>query len=505
MNAVDGMLFGLQVAFQWDNLVACFIGVLVGTLVGVLPGIGPVGAMALLLPLTFTLTPTAALIMLAGIYYGSMYGGSTTSILLRIPGCVASMVATLDGYEMAKRGRAGSALFLTTIASFIAGTVGIVGLAFVGPALANAALHFGPPEFFALCVVGLMVLSRLTGSSLPRSLVMVSAGLMIATIGMEPMSGSSRFTFGNINLSQGINLVPVAMGMFGVAELLVMIEERLKRSKPIAVRFRELMPSREEWRRSRAPIARGSALGFVLGLVPGPAALISAFSSYALERRLSKNPEEFGKGAVEGVSGPEAANNAAAQASFVPLLSLGIPFAPATAVLLAALLVHGVQTGPLLMTKHPDIFWGVVSSMYVGNFMLLILNLPLIGLFVSLLRLPMHYLASVVALLCLVGTYAIANSMLDMWVLVISGAVGYLLRKLDFEPAVLVLGLALAPVLERSFLQSLYLVNGEVTQIFARPLTATMLCVGCLVMALPMVLRLLRPRGSAAAVTGTPS
>ena len=485
MGPVEGILFGFSVALQWQNLMGCFFGVLIGTVVGVLPGIGPVGAMALLLPVTLSMTPAGALIMLSGIYYGSMYGGSTTAILLKIPGEVASVVTTLDGYKMAQRGRAGAALFVAAIGSFVAGTVGVIGLAFVGPMLSKAALNFGPPEFLALCLLGLMILSRLTGSSLTRSFIMVAAGLALSTIGMDPMSGTSRFTFGFLELSQGIDLVPVAMGMFGVAELLVMAESALKQQKPIPVRIRELLPTREEWQRSRFPIARGSVMGFLFGLIPGPTALIATFTSYTLERKLSKHPEQFGQGAIEGVAGPEAANNGAAQGAFIPLLTLGIPFAPASALLLTALLVHGVQTGPLMMVNSPDIFWGVVSSMYVGNFMLLVLNLPLIGIFVSLLRLPIHHIASVVALLCVVGTYAISNSMLDIWTLLISGVVSFLLRKLRFEPAILVLALALGTILERSLIQSLYLVQGEWTQIFMRPITAGMLAVGVLVLVVP--------------------
>jgi putative tricarboxylic transport membrane protein len=343
MNAIEGILYGFSVALAWGNLLACFIGVLIGTIVGVLPGIGPVGAMALLLPVTYTLTPAGALIMLAGIYYGSMYGGSTTSILVNIPGEVASMITTLDGYQMARRGRAGAALFVAAIGSFVAGTLGVVGLAFVGPLLSKAALTFGPPEFFTLCLLGLMILSRLTGSSLSQSFVMVAAGLALSTIGMEPMSGTSRFTFGFLDLSQGVDLVPIAMGMFGMAEILTMAEEALNKGAPISVRLRELLPTKEEWRRSRLPIVRGSLMGFLFGLVPGPTALIATFTSYAFERKLSKHPEQFGKGAIEGVAGPEAANNGAAQGAFIPLLTLGIPFAPASAMLLTALLIHGEQ------------------------------------------------------------------------------------------------------------------------------------------------------------------
>jgi putative tricarboxylic transport membrane protein len=487
MTAFEGLAFGFSIALQWQNLFACLAGVLIGTVVGVLPGIGPIGAMALLLPVTYTMTPAGALIMLAGIYYGSMYGGSTTSILLNVPGEVSSVITTLDGYEMARRGRGGAALFIAAIGSFVSGSIGILGLAFLAPALAATALRFGPPEFFALCILGLMVLSRLTGSSLTRAAVMVALGLALSTVGMEPMSGVARFTFGSLDLAQGLELVPIAIGLFGVAELLTAAHNKLTAVRPLPVRLRELLPTRSEWKRSQWPIARGSVLGFLFGLIPGPAAVIATFASYAMERKLSRHPEEFGHGAIEGVAGPEAANNGAAQGAFIPLLALGIPFAPPAAMLLTALLIHGVQTGPLLMVKSPEIFWGVTSSMYVGNVMLLLLNLPLIGVFVALLRLPMYLISSLVALLCVVGTYAISSSFLDLWVLLGSGVAGYVLRQLKFEPAILLMALALGPILERSFLQSLYLTQGSALDIVQRPIAGTMFAIAFLVLVYPML------------------
>jgi len=486
MNAFEGLAFGFSIALQWPNLLACFAGVLIGTVVGVLPGIGPIGAMALLLPVTYSMSPAGALIMLAGIYYGSMYGGSTTSILLKVPGEVSSVITTLDGYEMARRGRAGAALFVAAIGSFVAGSVGILGLAFLAPLLASTALRFGPPEFFSLCILGLLVLSRLTGSSLVRAAVMVALGLALSTVGMEPMSGVARFTFGSLDLAQGLELVPIAIGLFGVSELLAAAHDKLKVERPLPVRLRELLPTLAEWKRSRWPIIRGSVLGFLFGLIPGPTAIIATFSSYALERKLSKHPEEFGKGAIEGVAGPESANNGAAQGAFIPLLALGIPFAPASAMLLTALLIHGAQTGPLLMTNSPEIFWGVTSSMYVGNVMLLLLNLPMIGVFVALLRLPPYFISSLVTLLCVVGTYAISNSLLDLWVLLASGIVGFGLRYLKFEPAILLMALALGPILERSFLQSLFLTQGNLIEILERPIAGTMCAIAVLVLLQPI-------------------
>lgn len=496
MNPFEGLWFGFSVALQPGNLLACFAGVLIGTIVGVLPGIGPMGAMALLLPFTYSMSPAAALIMLAGIFYGSMYGGSTMAILMKVPGEVSSVVTTLDGYEMTMRGRAGPALFVAAIGSFVAGSIGILGLAIVGPALARAAVAFGPPEFFVLTLLGLIILSRLTGSSLIRAALMIALGLSISTVGMEPMSGVSRFTFGSLDLAQGLELVPIAVGLFGIAELLRMAEDSFV-SRPQPVRVKDLLPSKSEWRRARWPIVRGSVIGFLFGLIPGPTAMIAAFSSYALERRLSKTPDEFGKGAIEGVAGPEAANNGAAQGSFIPLLALGIPFGPVSAMMLTALLIHGAQTGPLLMTANPEIFWGVTSSMYVGNVALVLLNLPFIGAFVALLRLPKYFIATAIALLCLVGTYAVANSMLDIWVLLISGVAGYLLRKLHFEPAMLVLALALGPILEKSLIQSLFLVQGNWVEIFQRPITAAIFVIGALIVLAPLVLRRFASAGAA--------
>lgn len=491
MNPFEGLAFGFSIALQSQNLLACFVGVLIGTIVGVLPGIGPIGAMALLLPVTYSMTPAGALIMLAGIYYGSMYGGSTTSILLKVPGEVSSVITTIDGYEMARKGRAGAALFVAAVGSFVAGSIGILGLAFLAPVLAASALRFGPPEFFALCILGLLILSRITSSSLAKAAVMVALGLGLSTVGMEPMSGVSRFTFGSLDLAQGLELVPVAIGLFGIAELLSSAHDKLTAGKPLKVNFKDLLPTRLEWNRAQWPIVRGSVLGFLFGLIPGPTAIIATFSSYALEKKLSKHPEEFGHGAIEGVAGPESANNGAAQGAFIPLLALGIPFAPASAMLLTALLIHGAKTGPMLMVESPEIFWGVTSSMYVGNIMLLLLNLPLIGVFVALLRLPMYLISSIVVLLCVVGTYAISNSTLDLWVLLLSGVAGYVLKRLQFEPAILLMALALGPILERSFLQSLYLTQGNLEEILERPIAGVMLLLAFITLVYPIILKLI--------------
>ncbi|HEV8584062.1 MAG TPA: tripartite tricarboxylate transporter permease [Methylomirabilota bacterium] len=498
MGPLEGLAYGFGVALTPGNLFACFVGVLVGTIVGVLPGIGPVGAMALLLPSTFALHPATALIMLAGIYYGAMYGGSTTSILVNVPGEAGSVVTLLDGYQMTRRGRAGAALAVAAVGSFVAGTLGVVGIMFSAAWLANAALHFGPPEYFAITLGGILLLSRLSSARLSHAFVLVAIGLGLGTVGMDTISAARRFTFGSVQLSQGVELVPVIMGLYGVAEVLVLAEEGVRRAQIARVRLREMFPTREEWRRSAAPIARGSVVGFLTGLIPGPAAVLSTFISYALEKRVSKRPEEFGKGAIEGVAGPEAANNGATAGAMVPLLSLGIPFSPATAILLGALVIQGLQPGPLMISQRPEVFWGFVASMYIGNFLLLILNLPLVGLFVSVLRLPQHVLATLVLLLCLVGAFSLNNSFLDLWILVTFGVVGYVLRQLRIDPSPLVVALVLGPMMEKTLRQSLFLTQGSVVEMLARPLTAAILIVPAAVLLGPPLVRVVRRRRAAA-------
>jgi putative tricarboxylic transport membrane protein len=499
MGPIEGLLYGFSIALTPTNLFACLIGVFIGTIVGILPGIGPVGAMALLLPSTFALQPATALIMLAGIYYGSMYGGSTTSILVNVPGEAGSVVTTIDGYQMTRKGRAGAALAVAAVGSFIAGSVGVVGIMLASSWLADQALRFGPPEYFALAAAGLLLLSRLSGGSVMLAFVMVAIGLALGTVGMEPISAIRRFTFGSTQLSQGIELVPVIMGLYGVAEVLLIAESGIKKAQIVSVKLRELLPTRTEWRQSAAPIARGSVVGFLTGLIPGPGAVLSTFIAYTLERKISRTPERFGQGAIEGVAGPEAANNGATAGAMVPLLSLGIPFSPATAILLGALIITGIQPGPLLISQRPEVFWGVVASMYVGNLILLILNLPLVGLFVSVLRLPQHVLATLVLLLCLVGAYSLNNSQLDLWVLVVFGLFGYGLRKLAIDPSPLVVALVLGPLMEKTIRQALFMERGNVLALLGRPITLVLLLAGLLAVALPPVVRLLRARRTAGA------
>jgi putative tricarboxylic transport membrane protein len=502
MGPFEGLAYGFAVALTPTNLFACFLGVLVGTIVGILPGIGPVGAMALLLPSTFALQPATALIMLAGIYYGAMYGGSTTSILVNVPGEAGSVVTTIDGHQMTRKGRAGAALTVAAVGSFIAGSVGVIGIMLASSWLADQALRFGPPEYFALALAGLMLLSRLSGGSVLHAFIMVAIGLALGTVGMEPISALRRFTFGSTQLSQGIELVPVIMGLYGVAEVLLIAESGVRKTHIATVRLRELLPSRAEWKMSGWPIARGSVVGFLTGLIPGPGAVLSTFISYTLERKVSKTPERFGKGAIEGVAGPEAANNGATAGAMVPLLSLGIPFSPATAILLGALVITGIQPGPLLISQRPEVFWGVVASMYVGNLILLILNLPLVGVFVTVLRLPQHVLATLILLLCLVGAYSLNNSQLDLWVLVVFGVFGYSLRKLAIDPSPLVVALVLGPLMEKTLRQSLFMARGEWPTIVARPLTLTLLLVGLLAVAGPSLFRLARRRRTEPQLSG---
>src|SRR2546423_3525647 len=387
-----------------------------------------------------------------------------------------------------------AALTVAAVGSFVAGSVGVVGIVLAAGGLADLAVRFGPPEYFVIALAGLALLSRLSGGSVLHAFLMVAIGLALGTIGMDPISALRRFTFGSVQLWQGIDLVPVIMGLYGVAEILLLIEAGLGRTTIAGVRLRELLPTREEWRRSCAPIARGSVVGFVTGLIPGPAAVLSTFIAYALEKRVSKTPEKFGTGMIEGVAGPESANNGATAGAMVPPFSLGLPFSPATAILLGALVIHGLQPGPLMISQRPEIFWGFVASMYIGNFLLLILNLPLVGLFVSVLRLPQHVLATLVLLLCLVGAYSLSNSFLDLWILVVFGVFGYALRKLRVDPSPLVVALVLGPMMEKTLRQSLFLTRGSVVELITRPLTAAILLVPLAALLGPPLVRLLRRR-----------
>jgi putative tricarboxylic transport membrane protein len=493
LDTLANVIIGFQVALQPINLMYCFIGVLLGTLVGVLPGIGPVSAMSLLLPATLSISPEGGIIMMAGIYYGSMYGGSTTSILVNIPGEAASVVTTLDGHEMAKQGRAGPALGMAALASFIAGTAAVAGLMLLAPVLARAALGFGPAEYFSLMVLGLAVLAFLTQGSLAKALTMAAFGAILGLVGLDAITAQPRLAFSRPELYDGLGIVPVIMGLFGVAEVLANIEKRIGRDM-LATPIGRLLPTRQDWRDSAGPIARGTVLGFFLGLLPGAGAVIASFASYAMEKRLSKTPERFGKGAIEGVAGPEAANNAAAGGAFIPLMVLGIPPNVVMALLLGAFVINGLQPGPLLMVQNPGLFWGIVASMYIGNVMLLVLNLPLVGIWVRLLRVPYNILFPLILLLTIVGVYASSNAIFDVYVMIGFGILGYLMRKFSYEPAPLVLGFVLGPMLENNLRKALIASQGDVSIFVLRPISATCLALAALLILLPLLPRLRKKR-----------
>ncbi|MBS0548805.1 MAG: tripartite tricarboxylate transporter permease [Proteobacteria bacterium] len=493
MEVLSGLMHGFGVALDPINLLYCFIGVFIGTLVGVLPGIGPISAMSLLLPVTLSGTPEAGIIMMAGIYYGSMYGGSTTSILVNIPGEAASVVTCIDGHEMAKIGRAGPALGIAALGSFVAGTFAIVVLMLVAPTLAKVAVAFGPAEYFSLMVLGLTILSFLTQGSMAKALLMACVGVVIGLIGLDQITGFPRLTFDRLELVDGIGLVPVVMGLFGVTEILCNLEQQVRRDV-VQSRIGSLWPDKADMKASAAPIARGTVLGFLLGILPGGGAVISSFASYALERRLSKTPGRFGKGAIEGVAGPEAANNAAAGGAFIPLLTLGIPPNVVMALLLGAFVVHNVQPGPLLMTQHPQVFWGVIASMYIGNIMLLVLNMPLIGMWVQVLKAPYRILFPLILMFCIVGVFASGNAVFDVFVMIGSGVAGYLMRKFGYEAAPLVLAFVLGPMLENNLRKSLILSHGSFEIFVTRPISLLCLLVAVLLLLAPLLPALRRKR-----------
>lgn len=464
------IFFGLQVAFQPMNLFYCFIGVFIGTLIGVLPGLGPTGTMSLLLPITFHISPVGAIIMLAGIYYGAQYGGSITAILANIPGEASSVMTCLDGYQMARQGRAGMALGVSTIGSFIAGSLSIVGLMFLAYPLAKAALKFGPPEYFSLMCMGLVILTFLTQGSMLKSLIMALLGLLIGLIGLDSFTAKPRFTMGFNELMDGVGIVPLVMGLFGISEVLLNLEGKIERDI-YKTELTGLFASLKGWVEAKWAIIRGTIIGFFAGILPGGGAVLSSFVSYALEKRFSRHPEKFGTGVIEGVAAPESANNAAAQSCLIPLLSLGIPPNVVMAVLYGGLLIHGIQPGPFLVKDHPDVFWGLVMSMYLGNVMLLVLNLPLIGIWIKILKVPYSILFPLILFFCLIGVYTVNNSVFDIYLMVMFGFVGYLMRKFDFEPAPLAMAYVLSPILESSFRQSLSLSGGSFAVFFSRPIS----------------------------------
>ena len=471
MFDIVGLWQGFQIAFSPVNLLWCFIGSVLGTAVGVLPGLGPAATIALLLPISMKMgSPVTAIILMSGIFYGAMYGGSTTSILLNIPGEAASVVTCIDGYQMAKKGRAGPALGVAAIGSFVAGTFGVLGMTVMAPPLAEAALKFGPPEYFSLTVLGLLLATYLTGESPLKGLIMAIMGLVLGSVGLDPLSGAVRFDFGIADLQSNIDFVTIAMGLFGVGEILISLESS-EAASILTTTIKNVFPTMADLARSGWAMVRGSVIGFAVGILPGGGAVLSSLISYAVEKKASKHPEEFGHGAIEGVAGPEAANNAAASSSFIPLLTLGIPGNASTAMIFAALLIHGITPGPFLLKEHADVFWGVVASMYIGNVILVVLNLPLVGMWAQLLRVPYAFMAPLIMVLTLVGVYSVNNSVFDIWVMLVMGIFGYLARKLKFDLGPLLLAFVLGPIMERSLRQALLMSHGGFGSFFTRPIS----------------------------------
>lgn len=487
MEAIGQLAYGFSIALEPHNLGLAFVGVLIGTVIGILPGIGPSAGVALALPVTFGLAPVSALIMLAGIYYGAMYGGTLTSVLINTPGESASVMTTLDGYQMALQGRAGAALGIAAIGSFIAGTLGVVALMLAAPPIADLAVRFGPPEYFALALLGLVTLSGLTGSSVAKALLMAVAGLLVATVGFDPIGGRLRFTFNILELSDGIGFLPVAVGLFGIAEVLSNIEHSV-RLEPIRAKLSGLLPTWQDWLACRMSILRGSVIGFVVGVLPGAGATLASFIAYGIEKKVARDPSRFGRGAIEGVAAPEAANNSATAGAMVPLLTLGIPGSATTAVLLGAFVLYGLRPGPLLLTDHADVFWGLIASMYVGNLMLLVLNLPGAPLFASVLRLPYSVIATGILGISLAGVYSLQNSMFDVWVAIAFGAIGYMMKRFDYPAAPFVLGLVLGPLLEIALRQSLTISHGSLAIFAQRPVSVVLLATACLMLFGPALL-----------------
>lgn len=496
METLTHILNGFAVATQPINLWYTFLGVFMGTIIGVLPGIGPSAGIALLIPITYGMNPTSALIMMAGIYYGAKYGGSTTAILIRTPGEAASVMTSIDGYEMAKKGRAGAALAVSAIGSFIAGTIGVIGLTLFAVPLTSMALKFGPAEYFTLMLFAMTAVSTLTGKSPAKGVIATILGLMISTIGIDLQSGQARFTMDIPEFQDGVGFVVVVVGLFAMAEVLRGLEGIFRGTSAEAMKIKgKLWLTREEWRRSIGPIWRGGIIGFVIGVLPGAGGTIASIMSYTAEKRMSKHPEEFGHGAIEGVAGPEAANNSDTAGALVPLLTLGIPGGGATAVMLGAFIMYGVQPGPLLFQNRPDLVWGLINSMYIGNVMLVILNLPLIGLFVRLLYIPQGILYPMIVAISAIGAYAINGSVVDLWLILLFGIIGYVFDKVDIPVAPLVLSLVLGGMMEQSFRQAMTISGGDLKIFYGSAITVTLLAMSLISVLLPFIIPRLRAMG----------
>ncbi|MNJ95826.1 Tripartite tricarboxylate transporter TctA family protein [compost metagenome] len=496
MELFANLALGFDTAMSLQNLAYCLAGVFLGTAVGVLPGLGPVATIAMLLPATFALPPISALIMLAGIYYGAQYGGSTTAILVNLPGESSSVVTAIDGYQMARQGRAGKALATAAIGSFFAGTVATILLALFAPPLADLALKFGPAEYFSLMVLGLVASVVLASGSLLNAIGMVILGLLLGLVGSDVNSGAARYTFDLPELADGINFVIVAMGMFGIGEIIRNLEHEETRSL-VMKKVSGLMLTKDDFKRIIAPILRGTALGSALGILPGGGAMLASFAAYSIEKKVSKNSAEFGKGAIEGVAAPESANNAGAQTSFIPMLTLGIPSNPVMALMIGAMIIQGIQPGPAVMVEQPTLFWGLIASMWIGNFFLIVLNLPMIGLWVRMITVPYHHLFPAILLFCAIGVFSLNNSDFDIYLMALFGLFGYICAKLDAEPAPMLLGFIIGPMMEEYLRRALLLSRSDPMVFLNRPISATMLAVAVLAMAVVLLPSLRKKREEA--------
>jgi putative tricarboxylic transport membrane protein len=498
---LNAFLDGFALVVEPKNLLYCLIGVLIGMVIGVLPGLGPAATIAILLPITYTIDPVSAIIMLAGIYYGAQYGGTITSVLLRLPGEASSVVTVFDGFALAKQGKAGTALGIAAIGSFVGATISIIGLTLLAPVVASIALDFGPAEYAALALLGVLLVATIGSGNKLKALIAGAVGLLLATVGRDSFSGASRFTFDSLQLADGIDFVVVAMGLFGVGEILYNLEQRHgKRHVPAKVG--NVWPSKKDLKQSSGAIGRGSVIGFVLGVLPGGGAVLSSIVAYAIEKRRSKTPERFGRGAIEGVAAPETANNAAATSSFIPLLTIGLPANATMAMMFGALLILGVSPGPQLVNEHPDVFWGVINSMYIGNLMLLILSIPLVGLFVRILRVRPAILAPITALITILGVYTINNSVFDIFLMIAFGIIGYLMKKAGFDPGPMVLAFVLGSIIESSTRRSLLIFGGDPTGFLTRPISGTILAIFAVLALLPVVRHLLARRRTESSPSG---
>lgn len=496
MGSLEGIITGFQTAFSFEAILFVLIGVFVGTIIGMLPGLGPISAIAVMIPMTFGMEPSVALIMMAGVYYGAIFGGSTSSILLNAPGVSGTVATAFDGYPMAQQGKAGKALAIAAIASFVGGTVSVVLLMLLAPALSSVAISFGPPAYFALMVLGLTAIASLSEGSTIKALISAVAGFMVVTIGIDAQTGTQRFTFGSINLLDGIDFLVIALGLFAIAEVCTLVLNRKDNTMKNFHNIGSLRLSKQDFKEMSGPMSRQSLLGFIIGVLPGAGATIASFIAYITEKRISKNPEEFGKGSVKGLAAPETANNAATSGAFVPLLSLGIPGSGTTAVMLGAFLVMGVQPGPMLMTERPEIFWGVIASMYIGNVFLLILNLPLIPYFAKVLKIPRPMLISLVVVFSMVGVYAVSFNTFDLYMLLLFGAIGFIMRLFSFPAPPFILAFILGGMLEQSFRQSLTISNGDLSIFITNPISCALLILSLLSFAFPLYGQLRKKKGS---------